>query len=50
MNTRIAAVTTVTAIILVGVTTLLPSLPTQSAYAFEFTGEIEQGTHSNIKK
>jgi tricorn protease-like protein len=42
MNTRIAAVTTVTAIILVGVTTLLPSLPTQSAYAFVFTGEIER--------
>jgi hypothetical protein len=44
MNTRIAAVTTVTAIILVGATTLLPSLPTQiqSANAFVFTGEIER--------
>jgi hypothetical protein len=42
MNTRIAAVTAVTAIILIGATTLLPSLPTQSAYAFVFTGEIER--------
>jgi tricorn protease-like protein len=41
MNTRIAAVTTVTAIILVGAISLLSSLPTQSAYAFVFTGEIE---------
>jgi len=38
MNTGIAAVTTVTAIILVGATTLLPSLPTQiqPSYAFVF--------------
>jgi hypothetical protein len=42
MNTRIAAVTMVTAILLVGATTLLPSLPTQSAYAFIWTGEIER--------
>ena len=44
MNTRIAAVTTVTAIILVGATPLLSSLPIQikSADAFVFTGEIER--------
>ena len=41
MNTRIAAVTTVTVI---GVATLLPALSAQiqPSYAFVFTGEIEQ--------
>ena len=44
MNTRIAAVMTVTAVILVGVTTLLPALSVQiqPSYAFVFTGEIER--------
>ncbi len=41
MNTRIVAVTTVTAVILVGVTTLLP-VQIQPSYAFVFTGEIER--------
>jgi hypothetical protein len=44
MITRIAAVTTATAIILVGVATLLPplSVQIQPSYAFVFTGEIER--------
>jgi hypothetical protein len=45
LNIRIAAVmilTMVTAVMPVGATTLLPSLPIQSAHAFISTGEIEQ--------